>query len=98
MRLRAALLLAAVPFALCAFQPYAKLSVSPAEVVVTESAEATLRIFMPKPFQWNPSIRANFIPEGSRLTMERAQISLGGTNAWRYTVKVPVKQETAGVK
>ena len=98
MRLRAALLLAAVPFALCAFQPYAKLSVSPAEVVVTESAEATLRIFMPKPFQWNPSIRADFIPEGSRLTMERAQISLGGTNAWRYTVKVPVKQETAGAK
>jgi hypothetical protein len=98
MRSCAALLLAAAPLALCAFQPYAKLSVSPAEVVVTESAEATLRIFMPKPFQWNPSIRANFIPEGSRLTMERAQVPLDGKDAWRYTVKVPVKAESAGVQ
>ena len=97
MRSCAALLLAAAPFALCAFQPYVELSVSPEEVVLTESAEATIRIFMPKPFQWNPSIHANFIPEGSRLTMERAQISLDGGNAWRYTVKVPAKQDAAGV-
>ena len=62
MRSCAALLLAAAPFALCAFQPYVELSVSPEEVVLTESAEATIRIFMPKPFQWNPSIIP--IPQG----------------------------------
>ena len=98
MNLRAALFLAALPVAAAAFQPYVTLSVEPKEVVLTESAETTIRIYMPQPFQRNPSIRADFIPEGSRLTMERGQISLGGTNAWRYTVKVPVKPEADGVK
>ena len=98
MNLRVALFLAALPVAAAAFQPYATLSVEPKEVVLTESAEATIRIYMPQPFQRNPSIRADFIPEGSRLTMERGQVSLGGTNAWRYTVKVPVKPEADGKK
>ena len=98
MNLRVSLFLAALPVAAAAFQPYATLSVEPKEVVLTESAEATLRIYMPQPFPRNPSIHADFIPEGSRLTMERGQISLGGTNAWRYTVKVPVKPEADGVK
>ena len=92
----AALLVAALPLAALAFQPYVKLSVSPDSVVQTESVEATIRIVMPKPFQRNPSVHAEFIPEGSRLTMERAQVSLGGTNAWVYTLKVPVKAEAAG--
>ena len=98
MNLRVSLLLAALPVAAVAFQPYATLSVEPKEVVLTESAEVTLRIYMPQPFQRNPSIHADFIPEGSRLTMERGQVSLGGTNAWRYTVKVPVKPETEGMR
>ena len=96
MNLRVALFLAALPVAAAAFQPYATLSVEPKEVVLTESAETTIRIYMPQPFQRNPSIHADFIPEGSRLTMERGPISLGGTNAWRYTVKVPVKPEAEG--
>ena len=93
-----AVLLAALPLAVFAFQPYVRLSVSPADVVQTESVEATIRIFMPRPFQRNPSIHADFIPEGQRLTMEQAQVSLGGTNVWLYTVKVPVKAESAGVR
>ena len=98
MRTAVAMLLAVLPLAASAFKPYVTLTVAPKNVVVTESAEATIRIFMPNPFQHNPSITADFIPEGSRLTMERGQVSLGGTNAWRYTVKVPVKAETAGVR
>ena len=98
MNLRVALFWAALPVAAAAFQPYATLSVEPKEVVLTESAEATIRIYMPQPFQRNPSIHADFIPERLQLTMERGQVSLGGTNAWRYTVKVPVKPEADGVK
>ena len=98
MRLAAGLLLAALPLAAQAFQPHVTLSVSPTNIVVTESAEATIRIYVPRPFPANPSISADFIPQGSRLTMERGQASLNGENVWRYTVKVPVRGEEAGVR
>ena len=70
MNLRVSLLLAALPVAAVAFQPYATLSVEPKEVVLTESAEVTLRIYMPQPFQRNPSIHADFIPEGMKRQMK----------------------------
>ena len=69
MNLRVALFWVALPVAAAAFQPYVTLSVDPKEVVLTESAEATIRIYMPQPFQRNPTIRADFIPEGSRLAV-----------------------------
>ena len=79
MRIAPALLCAVLPLlAAAAFKPYVTLSVKPSNVVVTESAEATIRIFMPQQFARNPSIVANFIPEGTSLTMERAQVSLDG--------------------
>ena len=90
------LLLSALPLAVRAFSPHVTLSVSPTNIVVTESAEATIRIYVPRPFQANPSITADFIPQGSTLTMERGQEVVGGVNVWRYTVKVPVKGEDAG--
>ena len=98
MRSFAALFLVALPWVAQAFRPYVTLEVSPANIVVTESAEATIRIFVQKPFAANPSISADFIPQGSRLTMERGQMTLEGVNIWRYTLKVPVKGEVAGIK
>lgn len=98
MRLAAGLLLAALPLAAQALQPHVTLSVAPTNIVVTESAEATIRIYVPRPFPANPSISADFIPKGSRLTMERGQTTLNGENVWRYTVKMPVRGEEAGVR
>ena len=93
------LLLAALPWvARAAFRPHVTLSVSPDSIVVTESAEATIRIYVPNPFPANPSINADFIPQGSRLTMERGQTTQDGAKVWRYTVKVPVKGDEPGVK
>ena len=96
MRLLPLLFLAALPLAAQAFRPQVTLSVAPTNIVITESAEATIRIYVPKPFPANPSISADFIPQGSRLTMERGQTTLEGVAVWRYTVKVPVRGETAG--
>lgn len=96
MRLLAHLLLAVVPLAVQAFRPQVTLSVSPTNIVLTEAAEATIRIYVQNPFPANPSISADFIPQGSRLTMERGQTTLEGVVVWRYTVKVPVKGETPG--
>ena len=98
MRSFATLLLVALPWVAQAFRPQVTLEVSPTNIVITESAEATIRIFVQKPFAANPSISADFIPQGSRLTMERGQTVLDGLNVWRYTLKVPVKGEAAGIK
>ncbi len=98
MRVFAVLSLAVLPWVAQAFHPQVTLEVSPTNIVITESAEATIRIFVQKPFVANPSISADFIPQGSRLTMERGQTTRDGANVWRYTLKVPVKGETAGVR
>ena len=98
MRCLPLLLLSALPLAAQTFRPQVTLSVSPTNIVVTESAEATIRIYVPRPFPANPSISADFIPQGSRLTMERGQTTRDGASVWRYTVKVPVKGETAGTQ
>lgn len=82
--------LLALPLAAAAFRPYVTLSVKPGNVVVTESAEAEVRIVTPSPFRRNPTIGADFIPQGSRLQMERGQETVNGTNAWIYTVRLPV--------
>ena len=95
-RLAVLLLAAAVAAASDAFSPHVTLSVLPTNIVVTESAEATIRIYVPKPFPANPSISADFIPQGSRITMERGQVTMDGANVWRYTVRVPVKGDTPG--
>ena len=96
MRSFAVLFLAALPWMAQAFRPQVTLEVSPTNIVVTESAEATIRILVPKPFPANPSISADFIPQGSRLMMERGQTTVDGASVWRYTVKVPVRGEAAG--
>jgi len=100
MRRCAALLLLALPLAAqAAFHPKVTLEVSPTNVVLTESAEVTIRIYMPNPFPANPTVSApDFIPQGTRLTMEKGQTTVNGEKVWRYTVKVPVKGEEAGVR
>lgn len=90
------ILLAALPIVATAFSPQVKLSVEPNDVVLTESAEATVSIFTQRRFPHTPSISADFIPQGERLAMTCEQSSLNGTNAWLYTVKVPLKAEKAG--
>lgn len=88
--------LAALPIAATAFSPQVRLSVEPRDVVITESAEATVSIFTQRRFLNAPSMRADFIPQGERLAMSCEQSSLNGTNAWLYTVKIPLKAEKAG--
>ena len=94
----AALLLAALPLALRAFTPEVTLSVAPENIVLSEKAEATISITLPRRLVANPSISANFIPEGSRLSMERRQVQIDGKGAWQYVVKVPVDGDEAGVR
>lgn len=90
------LLLAALPSVVLAFRPRVTLSLSPADIVLTESAEATVRIYVSSPLRATPSISADFIPQGSRLTMERGRAKMDGEEVWRYTVKVPVKGDEPG--
>lgn len=92
----ASLLFVALPMVAVAFRPQVTLSVAPEEVVLTESAEATVSIFTQRRFQHSPRLSADFIPQGERLSMSCEQSSLNGTNAWLYTVKVPVRAEAAG--
>ncbi len=89
-------ILAALPLAAAAFSPRVLLSVDPAEVFVTESAEVTVGILSERRFQVAPRIGADFIPQGSRLEMTCERTTLGGTNAWLYAVKVPVRTERPG--
>ena len=97
MKLRSSLLFALLSATAAAFSPYVTLNVSPADILVTETAEATVEIFMPRPFRHNPSVTADFIPQGSRLSMTREQVSLGaGTNAWRYVLRVPIAGSSVG--
>lgn len=91
------ILLAALPVVAAAFSPQVRLSVEPNDVVITESAEATVSIFTPRRFRNAPSISADFIPQGERLSMSCVQSSLNGTNVWLYTVKIPVKADKAGM-
>ena len=65
----AALLFAALPFVLQAFTPEVALSVAPTNIVLSEKAEATICITLPRRLVANPSISANFIPEGTRLSL-----------------------------
>ena len=90
------LLAAAIAVVADAFNPHVTLSVAPRNIMVTESAEATICIYVPRQFPANPSITAGFIPQGTRLTMEREQVAADGANVWRYTVRVPVKGEAPG--
>ena len=92
----AALLVAALPAVLRAFTPGVELSVSPTNIVVSEKAEATITVLLPR--RVTPSLSADFIPEGQRLQMERQQVRTEGSVAWRYVAKVPVKGDEAGVK
>ena len=92
----AALLMAALPAALQAFTPAVELSVSPTNIVLSEKAEATISVLIPK--RVTPSLSANFIPEGMRLQMERQQVRRDGGIAWRYVAKVPVEGDAAGVR
>ena len=94
----AALLFAALPFVLQAFTPEVALSVAPTNIVLSEKAEATICITLPRRLVANPSISANFIPEGARLSMERRQVQLDGKTACQYVVKVPVDGDEAGVR
>ena len=96
MKVRLSFLLAALSLTAVAFPPYVTLKVSPADILVTETAEATVEILMPQPFRHNPTIAADFIPQGQRLSLEREQVSLGGTNAWRYVLRVPVAGDSVG--
>ncbi len=96
MRRLASIPLAALPIVATAFTPQVRLSVEPDDVVLTESAEATVSIFTQRRFPHTPSIGADFIPQGERLAMTCERSSLDGTNAWLYTVKVPLKAEKAG--
>ena len=57
------LLLAALPSVVLAFRPRVTLSLSPADIVLTESAEATVRIYVSSPLRATPSISADFIPQ-----------------------------------
>jgi hypothetical protein len=92
----AALLFAALPVVLQAFTPGVELSVFPTNIVVTEKAEATISILLPR--RVTPSLSADFIPDGRRLQMERQQVRTDGGVAWRYVAKVPVVGDGAGVK
>ena len=92
----AALLFAALPAVLQAFTPGVELSVSPTNIVVSEKAEATISVLLPR--RATPSLSAGFIPEGMRLQMERQQVRTDGGTAWRYVAKVPVAGDEAGVK
>ena len=92
----AALFVAALPSVLRAFVPGVELAVSPTNMVVSEKAEATITVLLPK--RATPSLSANFIPEGHRLQMERQQVRTDGGIAWRYVAKVPVEGDAAGVK
>ena len=94
----AALLVAALPAVMSALVPEAVLTVSPTNIVVSEKAEATVSILLPKRFSANPSLSAGFIPEGSRLPIERRQVEIEGEAAWRFVVKIPVAGEEAGVR
>jgi hypothetical protein len=94
----AALLVAALPAVMSALVPEAVLTVSPTNIVVSEKAEATVSILLPKRFSANPSLSAGFIPEGSRLPIERRQVEVEGEIAWRFVVKIPVAGEEAGVR
>ena len=97
MKLRSSLLFALLSATAAAFSPYVTLNVSPADILVTETAEATVEIFMPRPFRHNPSVTADFIPQDRRLSMTREQVSLGaGTNAWRYVLRVPIAGSSVG--
>ncbi len=93
-----ALIISALPIALKAFTPEVALSVSPTNIVLSEKAEATIRITLPRRLIANPTISANFIPEGTRLSMERRQVQVGDTSAWQYVVKVPIDGDEAGVR
>ena len=92
------MLFAALPFVLQALTPEVALSVAPTNIVLSEKAEATICITLPRRLVANPSISANFIPEGSRLSMERRQVRMDGGTAWQYVVKVPVDGDEAGVR
>ena len=92
------MLFAALPFVLQAFTPEVALSVAPTNIVLSEKAEATICITLPRRLVANPSISANFIPEGTRLSMERRQVQLDGKTAYQYVVKVPVDGDEAGVR
>lgn len=92
----AALLVAALPVVLQAFTPGVELSISPTNIVVSQTAEATISILLPR--RATPSLSANFIPEGRRLQMERQQVRVNGGVAWRYVAKVPVAGDEAGVR
>ena len=92
----AALFAAALPAVLGAFTPRVELSVSPTNIVVSEKAEATITVLLPK--RATPSLSANFIPEGLRLQMERQQVRTDGGIAWRYVTRIPVAGDVAGVK
>ena len=92
----AALFAAALPAVLGAFVPGVELSVSPTNIVVSEKAEATISVLLPR--RATPSLSANFIPEGHRLQMERRQVRTDGGIAWQYVAKVPVEGDAAGVK
>lgn len=99
MNLRIALLTAALPLFAAAFTPQVSLTVTPDDIVLTESAEAELQIVTPRPFRRNPTIAADFIPQDARLSMERDRVSFDGTNtAWRYVVKIPFTPDIPGVR
>ena len=94
----AAFIAAALPAVMQAAVPEAVLSVFPTNIVVSEKAEATVSILLPKRFSANPSVSADFIPEGIRLPIERRQVEVEGEAAWRFVVKIPVAGEEAGVR
>ena len=92
----AALLLATLPSVSQAFTPAVELSVAPTNIVLSEKAEATISVLIPK--RATPSLAANFIPEGARLQMERQQVQVEGGIAWRYVAKVPIEGVEAGIR
>ena len=92
----AVLLMAVLPGVSLAFTPSVELSVSPSNIVLSQKAEATISVLLPK--RVTPSLSANFIPEGMRLQMERRQVQVDGAIAWRYVAKVPVEGDVAGVR
>jgi hypothetical protein len=87
-----------LPVALLAFKPEVDFSVSPDRIVLTETAEAAIGVSLPQRLPAVPSFSANFIPEGSRFQVECRQVRADDSVVWRYSIKVPVAGEEAGVR
>lgn len=96
MKLPLRLLLALAPVACAAFETQVRLSVEPESVIVTEPLRAKVEISTRRRFQHSPNLSGDFIPPGMQLSMSCDRTELNGTNAWLYTIDVPLSTEKPG--